>query len=585
MNSTIRWRIGIPFALLLVFTTLGLSIYYNQLARTTYEENLKDRLTADARLLADAVVPSLGDPVNFQELNKIAHQYADRLGLRVTIIRKDGVVIGESDADQLTMDNHLTRPEIKEAISGEESAHSRFSATVHKNFMYVAVPIRAGGEILGAARLAVSLDQVENIPNQISRTISTLTILLVLVTLILAAIVTEITLHPLRALTSAVQKVSAGEFSGPLLPTTRDEIGQLNHAFNQMSIQLQAQIEALQKERGKLAAVLAHMTDGVLIVDGEGVVQLINPAAERLFQVNESAALGHSLVEVVRHHQLVEVWSHSRRTGEQEATTLEISAERLYLQCVATPLIPTLPDNTLLLFQDLTRVRRLETVRQDFISNVSHELRTPLAALKALTETLQESALEDPPAAQRFLQRMEVEIDTLSQMVQELLELSRIESGKVPIKRKNVAPQVLLGLAVERMRLQAERAGLTLRLECPPDLPAISADQDRVEQVLINLLHNAIKFTLPGGVITVSAEHSESFVVFQVKDSGVGIPDKDLPRIFERFYKADRARSSGGTGLGLSIARHIVEGHGGQIWAESQINRGSQFFFSIPAAQ
>ena len=232
--------------------------------------------------------------------------------------------------------------------------------------------------------------------------------------------------------------------------------------------------------------------------------------------------------------------------------------------------------------QDLTRVRRLETVRRDFISNVSHELRTPLASLKALTETLRDGALEDPKAARRFLGRIETEVDALTQMATELLELSRIESGQVPLERKAVPAAALLLSAVERMRTQTERAGLVLRLDTTQDMTEVWADQPRLEQVLVNLIHNAIKFTRPGGEVVLSAQTEADFVRFSVRDSGVGIPAEDLERIFERFYKADRARSGGGTGLGLSISRHLVEAHGGRIWVESMEGQGSTFFFTIP---
>jgi two-component system phosphate regulon sensor histidine kinase PhoR len=224
----------------------------------------------------------------------------------------------------------------------------------------------------------------------------------------------------------------------------------------------------------------------------------------------------------------------------------------------------------------------LETVRRDFISNLSHELRTPLASLKALTETLQEGALDDPPAARRFLGRIETEVDALTQMATELLELSRIESGQVPLEFKPVPAASLLASAEERMRAQAERAGLALRLVPPPENVEVRADPPRLEQVFVNLIHNAIKFTPPGGEVTLSVQVQGRFVCFKVEDTGAGIPAEDLDRVFERFYKTDPARSSGGTGLGLSISRHLVEAHGGRIWVESTEGKGSRFFFTIP---
>jgi two-component system phosphate regulon sensor histidine kinase PhoR len=223
-------------------------------------------------------------------------------------------------------------------------------------------------------------------------------------------------------------------------------------------------------------------------------------------------------------------------------------------------------------------------MRRDFISNVSHELRTPLAAIKALTETLQAGALEDPPAAQRFLMQMETEVDSLSLMVSELLELSRIESGRVPLNLAPTRPMEIVNQAQERLHLQAERAGLTLKMEYPDELPDVMADASRVQQVVVNLLHNAIKFTPTGGQVTVSAEPYNDYICFTVEDTGIGISKEDLPRIFERFYKADRSRTTSGTGLGLAIARHLVEAHGGRIWAESEIGKGSAFHFTIPLA-
>jgi two-component system phosphate regulon sensor histidine kinase PhoR len=247
------------------------------------------------------------------------------------------------------------------------------------------------------------------------------------------------------------------------------------------------------------------------------------------------------------------------------------------------------------ILQDLTKIRRLDTVRRDFISNISHELRTPLASLKALVDTLRDGALEDPPAAQRFLDRIETEVDALTQMVQELLELSRIESRQAPLSLDPTSVADVVIPPTERLRPQAERASLSLRVDVPSELPHVLADTERVQQVVTNLVHNAIKFTQPGGQVSVRAYADggdgrspvdvsrDPTVVIEVADTGVGIPIDDVPRIFERFYKADRARSGGGTGLGLAIAKHIVQGHGGHIWAESVEGQGSTFCFSLPA--
>jgi two-component system, OmpR family, phosphate regulon sensor histidine kinase PhoR len=362
------------------------------------------------------------------------------------------------------------------------------------------------------------------------------------------------------------------------LPTDIKKIENVSNAIASLKSSFDLRISTLDSENARLATVLEQMIDGVIIVDSNGLIQFANPAAQKLFET--SNALGHSVTEVVRSHQLVDAWRRCQQTREIQSESVELPARRQFLQIVAIP--DTHASGSLLLVQDLTRVRRLETVRRDFISNVSHELRTPLASLKALTETLQNGALADPDAGPRFLSRINTEVDALTQMAQELLDLSRIESGQVDLIIAPLAPKRLINSAADRMRMQAERAGLKLSVNCEEELPNVHADQSRLEQVLVNIIHNAVKFTKPGGEIVLEAGSSNEGVRFAVRDTGVGIPADSLARIFERFYRVDRSRTGSGTGLGLSISKHIIEAHGGKIWAESEEGRGSAFYFEIP---
>ncbi|HAD06579.1 MAG TPA: PAS domain-containing sensor histidine kinase [Anaerolineaceae bacterium] len=584
MKRSLLWRLAIPFILLIIISIGGVSLYAYRFMERTYYENLRTTLRTEADLIARDIRDHLRNGQVSAQLNGLVNDYAGITRVRVTIILPDGRVIGESGRDPLQVENHLNRPEVQQALTEGEGTAIRFSDTVRQRLYYFALRVEENGQTLGIVRLASSIEKIEADLLELRNTILGSALLAIILTVLLAFLAANQTITPLRQLTREVSRLGIGNFNIELPTYRQDEIGILSQAFVRIARRLSEQIEGYREERSKLDAVLQNMNDAILIVDGQGLVTLINPAAERIFNVDSSRALGHSLVEVVRQHALVELWQTCVKTKRQQIATIETTPDRLFIQGIATPLEPLLPENTLLVFQDLTRVRRLEVVRRDFISNVSHELRTPLASLKALTETLQEGALEDPPAARRFLQKMENEIDNMTQLVRELLELSRIESGKVPFNLKPVAPNELVTRAVERMQLQAERAGLNLRQELAEDLPNVLADAERIEQVLVNLLHNAIKFTPAGGEIVARTWKEAGQVIFSVQDTGVGIEPAALSRIFERFYKADQSRSGGGTGLGLSIARHTIEAHAGRIWAESEVNRGSTFYFSLPAA-
>src|SRR5687767_3490181 len=315
----------------------------------------------------------------------------------------------------------------------------------------------------------------------------------------------------------------ASQIRGQELNTNIRELENLSSSIASLIAIFTSQHAASESERLRLATVLDQITDGVLIADATGLVQFANPAAGRLFQFGNP--LHHSIAEVVRNHQLVEAWRRCQQTRQMQSESVEVPTRHQYLQLVVIPDQHT--SGSLLLVQDLTQIRRLETVRRDFVSNLSHELRTPLASLKALAETLQEGALDDPPAARRFIDHIHTEVDALTQMVTELLELSRIESGRLSLDLEPVAACDLIDSASRRMQVQAERAGILLRLECEDNLPKVRIDSQRLEQVLVNLIHNAVKFTRAGGEIVLLAEPVDGSVRFGVRDTGIGIPEED----------------------------------------------------------
>ena len=575
MQLRIRWRRALPFLILLVLAVILFLLASLSTIRQAEEVRWKGHILNLAQWVAGEVQADVVASGETPNLNHLANHFSTTLNFTTTFFDQEGNVLASSSpANQ----QPLSVNEIEQALSEGQLAR----VTDQEITAMVAVQ-DADNHPLGFVQLQAPPMTFRLDLRQLWQVAALTVLVSIAIGMILSVIVHDYSLKPIESLTIASQQISSGNFHNLEFPDTPQELAELSQSLQEMAKHLGDQIEALTSERAKLSAVLNQMTDGVLIADPDGRVQLLNPAAERIFQIAAQKGLGRSVVEVLRYHQLVDLWR-AAKEGERQTTMLEIGPQHLFLQVTGMPLKTSLKGNSLILFQDLTQLRRLETVRRDFISNVSHELRTPLASLKALAETLQESALDDPPAARRFILRMETEIDNLTQLVNELLELSRIESGKVPLSFHRVQPCDLLKPAYERMSLQVERAGLALVLDCPPALPEVFADPDRITQVMINLIHNATKFTPPAGKITLSAYQDGQFIVFFVKDTGVGIAKKDLARIFERFYKADRARTGGGTGLGLSIARHMIESHGGFIWAESEEELGSTFYFSLPIA-
>jgi two-component system phosphate regulon sensor histidine kinase PhoR len=406
-------------------------------------------------------------------------------------------------------------------------------------------------------------------------------------------------MEPLERLARAARRLTAGNLDETIQVQGLPEVNDLGAALNEMAAQLREEVETLTAERNQARLVFTTMTDGMLIIDQQMRVQRANEAAGRLLHFEVERAAGQSLAAVVRDHELRQVLAMAMAAGESHTAIVRLGPppagrvgaareEPRYVQATGIPLLGQ--DHAadaagLLMLNDVTELRRSEAIRREFVANVSHELRTPLASLKALVETLEVGALDDPPAALEFLGQMHVEVDSLAQLVQELLELSKIESGGATFRFEAAPAQGLLAVAEERLRMQAERAGVAVEVVAPADVPEVWADPARIVQVLINLLHNAVKFTPAGGEITLRASPHGDGVRFSVEDTGVGIEPEDLPRIFERFYKVDKSRASGGTGLGLAVAKHIIQAHGGRIWAASEgVGQGATFSFTLPAA-
>jgi two-component system phosphate regulon sensor histidine kinase PhoR len=570
---SLRGQLIAAFVGVLLVAMGVLGIIVPELARAHALATLEERLAAEAQLLADHAASLLAQGAE-ADLDALAKRLGARTGTRLTLIALDGTVVGESHQELALVGNHAGRQEVQEALATGRGRSLHYSETVGYAMLYVAVPIWAEGRLLGTARAALPVSEVDRLVAQLTRTILVAAAGGALLAIGVAVLAARAITRPLARLTQQAGALAAnparGRGAAPLAGPV--EVRQLGRALDELAAAVRESLQRVAAERDRLDAVLAHLADGVVIVDNTGRVAQLNPAAARLLGREAALAVGRTVAEVLRDHELVRLVEQARLGAEAPAVAtafVEWSQPPRFLRAAVSRFGTGAATQTLLVLQDLTELRRLETIRRDFVANVSHELRTPIAAIKAMVETLQDGALNDPAAARDFLGRIEQEVEGLHRLVAELLELSRLEAGQVPLQRVPTDPGRLVAQAVHRLAPLAERAGVSLTTALPPALPPVLVDAERMEQVLVSIVHNAIKFTPPGGAVVVRAAAEDGHVRLAVADTGVGIAPEHLPRIFERFYKADQARAGGGTGLGLAIAKHVVQLHGGAIWAES----------------
>lgn len=578
MLRSIHWRIALPFSLLIVFSMGVLGFYLTNLVRNSQLDNLRSHLEKEARITAEASLPAFSGQGN---LDVLAKKLGQETGTRVTIIAPDGRVLGDSHEDASTMANHATHPEVRAALSSGLGEVTRYSVTLNEAMMYVAVPIAKQGGVLGVVRVALSLGVVQSSVNQTTLIISLAMAITTVLAIIAAGFISRTATRPIREMTKASRRIASGELGLKITAHTRDETGQLARAFNEMSARLNKVVGDISTEKTRLQTVLANMADGVIMTDAEGKVVLANQATERLFNFREEAALTRPLIEVIPDHEVDEVLKLCLKTGQAQASQFEPGVSRRFLRVVAMPVGTGRLSGVVLLFQDLTELRSLQTMRRELVGNISHELRTPLAGIKAMVETLKGGAIDDKTAATDFLARIDDEVDRLTQMVAELTELSRIETGRAGLRMAPVDLNRLIEEVVAELNPLAQRRRVSVAGEFS-NLPAVTADSERLRQALINLLHNAIKFNHPGGRVTVSTRSDADSITINVADTGRGISRDDLPHVFERFYKADKARPRGGSGLGLAIAKHTIQAHGGSIRVQSEEGKGATFSFSLP---
>jgi two-component system phosphate regulon sensor histidine kinase PhoR len=581
VSRSLYWKIIIPITLLVIVCMVGLGFYTVNSVRNTQLEHLRSTLLNEALLVADGALPNLIDSAKYNNLDVIAKTAGKEIDSRITIITSDGTVLGDTWENPSTMENHASRSEVKDALTSDIGEATRYSTTTGQNMMYVAVPIVSQGNILGVARVALPLTAVNETVNSAIRTIAWSIVIAALLVILVTALITRRITRPIRRATRAAEKIASGQFGQQIEIQSSDELGRLGYAFNKMSTNIQEMLTTISDERSKLSTILSSIADGVIMTDSKGTMLLANKAAESLFNFEESKAIGKHLIEITFNYEIELLFQKCTSSGQRQIAFIDTPSGR-FLRIIAVPLKTDKFSGASLLFQDLTEIRTMQTMRREFVGNISHELRTPLAAIKAVVETLQDGAIDDKEIAQDFLNRVYDEVDKMTQMVSELIELTRIESGKASLNLEPLNLNALIGEVIARLQPQAERKQINIITTLSEKILFVQADREKIQQVITNIVHNAIKFTPPEGEISVYTDTSSAEVTVRVKDTGIGISREDLPRIFERFFKADKSRSQSGSGLGLAIAKHIIQAHNGKIWVESQEGQGSTFSFSIP---
>lgn len=580
MSRSIYWKITIPLIILVLLGMGFLGVYITSSARNTQINHLKLQLVNEAELVANISASSFADPAQQVNLNVVAQTIGAEINTRITFIALDGTVLGDNDQTAASMENHATRPEVQAALAGNIGQDTRYSTTLREYMMYAAVPVLSQGQKIGVARVALPLTTVESSVNSEVLTIITAVVIAAILFILIAALIARMITKPVRQITKAAVGITAGNLGQQIEIRTNDEIGRLAHAFNEMSQNLKTTIAAIVDERGNLATVLTNLTDGVVMTDAEEKLLLTNPAAERLFNFKKENVNGHPLIEAVHDYEIDEIVKKCLSTTHEQTAQLETNGR--FIRVIAVPITTGRSYSTLVLFQDLTELRNLQTMRRELIGNISHDLRTPIAGIKAMVETLQDTAIDDKQVAWDFLTRINGEVDRLTQMVTELTELSHIETGKAELRRVPTNLNYLIEEVVGQMRPQAESKPVTITTDFNSNLPVIKVDKDRIRQTLTNLVHNAIKFNNPGGKVTITTTFDNESAIVSMSDTGIGISKEDLPHIFERFYKADKARSQGGSGLGLAIAKHTIQAHGGNISVKSEEGKGTTITFDLP---
>ncbi len=588
------WRIYVTYLVVVLLCTAGVGYFALRSVGEFHQDETARQLEARALLVGDEVGPLLADAA-MAGLQATVQRLGAVSATRITVISNGlpgapvGEVVAESRADPETLERHGDRPEFKAAQAGEVGRAVRASATVGEDLMYVAVPVEQDGRVVAVVRTSMSLARVDAAVGDLYRTIVLTAAIVALIAAVIGWYVSNRIARPIREVREGAERFAAGDFGRKLTVPATEEFAGVAESLNRMATELDDKIRVITRERNEREAVLESMVEGVLAVDAETRVITLNTAAARLLGVDSGDVHGKAIEEAVRNPDLqgVVAAAVSGQGPVEVDLTLHVGGRERHVQASGALLHAQGGEvvGAVVVLNDVTRLRRLESVRRDFVANVSHELKTPVTSIKGFAETLNDGALDDAEAARRFLGIIAGQADRLNSIIEDLLALSALEQegdGAHVALQETLLGDVL-AVAADVCASKASARRITLTIDCPVEL-LVEANPPLLEQAIVNLIDNAVKYSPEGTAVHITAAPEDDEVVIAVSDAGQGVSREHLPRLFERFYRVDKARSRdlGGTGLGLSIVKHVTQAHGGRVSVESVLGRGSTFRIHLP---
>ncbi|USG65769.1 cell wall metabolism sensor histidine kinase WalK [Brevibacillus ruminantium] len=597
--KTVQWKVVVIYMLLILMAMQFIGAYFAREVESYYVNNFSETLNAQASLLATLSQSYLRPNEGKEQSTEEVRQGIDNLithlvklnGANVRVIDSNGTVISTTE-DKRTIGQRNSQPEVTIALLGTRSESTRIDPRTGDRVKVLVLPVKGDNIVYGAVYMAASMEATYATVRKMNGILATGTMFALAITAALGVVLARTITTPVKEMTRQARAVSDGDFNRNVRIYSDDEIGQLGMAFNHMTLRLKEAITQQEEEREKLAGILSNMSDGVVASNRDGHIMLMNRTAEEMLQVTMTDCMtkGLTLYDLLRLPPEEEMPLYS----QIEPLIIEMmlpNRDVLILRVTFTPLQHDSGrrGGIITVLQDVTEQQRLDQQRKEFVANVSHELRTPLTTVKSYVEALLDGAVDDPELSHRFLKVTMSETERMIRLVNDLLQLSRFDSQGIHLRYLETDANQLLRYAVNRFSLFGEQQGVQLRLETVENLPPVYVDKDAINQVLDNLLSNAVKYTPEGGSVVVTAQVNRHLkrLSISIADTGIGIPQRDLKRIFERFYRVDKARSrgQGGTGLGLAIARELVQAHGAEIEIDSDLNEGTTVTFWLPLAR